>query len=681
MTNKIIKTTTVTAAMMALVSTAIAGGITSTAYAGSQEASVPMPASSNDNNAANDITITNPTVANQNPTASVNGHKFKAYKLANYTDPQLNKNGDAVIGYDLKQPDALKTQTLAAIKAAAITNGKVAANLTNVLNADGTFKGEAENLTPIQFVARYFYGTGADVYGNDHANSAQVRALADYFTTTQNALTALGNATEATGANDKVDFDFGDDQIGLYLIIENTPASGDNTSDYKQTTQTVSRAMIAGTAFKVGDKYINKFAYNDDANNTTTLGEIKLKADAVTIDKETTGVNGKADSDDKLIAAGSTRSFTIKTNVPNYMNDYQDWKASGKIPRFAVLDEPSANLDAATNIKAYIDTDKDGQLSADEMKTPLTAVTDYTLTNYGYADDDYTDTDNENAWELELKMTNDDDGSLNESQLKKFSDAHIVITYDAKVNTTQVDNSYNDAIVNYSNDPYSISNNVSSIHKEKLYEADLKLEKVKFNDKATQLDGAQFKVYAGDTATGTPIKWAADGSDYFIAGANSGATDTTDTLTVNKQTTLRQLAADTDANGATYTFVETKAPAGYILGDKPVTFSVTVKPVFDNNGELTSVSYSLNGGNYNNFLDLGTLSTANGKNTQTVNANLDADATTRIVGGEIAIENTTSINNFAKTGGQIMSYIAAAAGLAVAGAFIAMIARRNRNKA
>lgn len=642
-----------------LVSTAIAGGITSTAYAAA------------DNNTANDITITNPTVANQNPTASINGHKFKAYKLADYTDPQLNKTGDAVIGYDLKQSDALKTQTRTAIKAVAITNGKVAANLTNVLNADGTFKGEAENLTPIQFVGRYFYGTGADVYGNDHANSAQVRALADYFA--KNAIATLGDATEATGANGKVDFDFGDDQIGLYLIVEDTPASGDNTSNNKQTTQTVSRAMIAGTAFKVGDKYINKFIYNDDANNTTTLGEIKLKADAVTIDKETTGVNGKADSDDKLIAAGSTRSFTIKTNVPNYMNDYQDWKSSGQTPYFKVFDMPSANLDAATNIKAYIDTNKDGQLSADEMKTPLTDGTDYTLTN----PDTFTAS---NAWKLDLKMTNTD-GSLNESQLKKFSDAHIVITYDAKVNTTQVDNSYNVATVSYSSNPYSTGNKISK-DKENLYEADLKLEKVKFNDKATQLDGAQFKVYAGDTATGTPIKWAADGSDYFIAGANSGATNTTDTLTVNKQTTLRQLAADTDAtHGATYTFVETKAPAGYILGDKPVTFSVTVKPVFDKNGELTSVSYSLNGGNYNNFLDLGTLSTANGKNTQTVNANLDADATTRIVGGEITVENTTNIKDFAKTGGQIMSYIAAAAGLAVAGAFIAMIARRNRNKA
>lgn len=672
MTNKIIKTTTVTAAMMALVSTAIAGGITSTAYAGSQEMTSSSTSSSNDNNAANDITITNPTVANQNPTASINGHKFKAYKLADYTDPQLNKTGDAVIGYDLKQSDALKTETLAAIKAAAITNDKVAANLTNVLNADGTFKGEAENLTPIQFVGRYFYGTGADVYGNDHANNAQLRAFADYFT--KHAIATLGDATEATGANGKVDFDFGDDQIGLYLIVEDTPASGDNTSNYKQTTQTVSRAMIAGTAFKVGDKYINKFIYNDDANNTTTLGEIKLKADAVTIDKETTGVNGKADSDDKLIAAGSTRSFTIKTNVPNYMNDYQDWKSSGgQTPYFKVFDRPSANLDAATNIKAYIDTNKDGQLSADEMKTPLTDGTDYTLTN------PYTGTAS-NAWKLDLKMTNTD-GSLNESQLKKFSDAHIVITYDAKVNTTQVDNSYNVATVSYSSDPYSTGNKISE-GKENLYEADLKLEKVKFNDKATQLDGAQFKVYAGYTATGTPIKWAADGSDYFITGANSGATNTTDTLTVNKQTTLRQLAADTDAtHGATYTFVETKAPAGYILGDKPVTFSVTVKPVFDNNGELTSVSYSLNGGNYNNFLDLGTLSTANGKNTQTVNANLDADATTRIVGGEITVENTTNIKDFAKTGGQIMSYIAAAAGLAVAGAFIAMIARRNRNKA
>lgn len=665
MTNKIIKTTTVTAAMMALVSTAIAGGITSTAYAAA------------DNNAANDITITDPTVANQSPTASVNGHKFKAYKLADYTNPQLNKSGDAVIGYDLKQPaGAVPIETRNAIRAAAITNGKVAANLANVLNADGSFKGEAANLSPIQFVARYFYGTGADVYGNDHANNAQLRAFADYFKTKPALITVLGDATEATGANGKVDFDFGDDQIGLYLIIENTPASGDNTSNNNQTTQTVSRAMIAGTAFKVGNKYINKFIYNDDANNTTTLGEIKLKADAVTIDKETTGVNGKADSDDKLIAAGSTRSFTIKTNVPNYMNDYQDWKASGKTPHFIVGDHPSANLNAATNIKAYIDTNKDGQLSADEMKTPLAVDTDYTLTNPDTSS-------SSNAWKLNLKLTNTD-GSLNESQLKKFSDAHIVITYDAKVNAKQVDNSYNDAIVDYSNDPYNDTNKVSYAHSEKLYEADLKLEKVKFNDKNTQLDGAKFKVYAGDTATGTPINWAPDGNDYYLVGNNisdTGITGAMSTITVNKQTTLKQLAADTDANGATYTFVETKAPAGYILGDKPVTFSVTVKPVFDKNGELTNVTYSLNSGNYKNFLDLGTLSSATGKNTQTVNANLNDNATTRIVGGEIAIENTTSINDFAKTGGQIMSYVVAAAGLAVAGAFIAMIARRNRNKA
>lgn len=670
MTNKIIKTTTVTAAMMALVSTAIAGGITSTAYAGSQEAVVPMPGSSNDNNAANDITITDPTVANQNPTASINGHKFKAYKLADYTSAQLNKNGDAVIGYDLKQSDALKTQTLAAIKAAAITNtnGKVAANLTNVLNADGTFKGDAASLSPIQFVARYFYGTGADVYGNDHANSAQVRAFADYFTTTQAALTALGNATEATGANGKVDFDFGDDQIGLYLIIENTPASGDNTNIYHQTTQTVSRAMIAGTAFKVGNNYINKFIYNNDDTNTTTLGEIKLKADAVTIDKETTGVNGKADSDDKLIAGNSTRSFTIKTNVPNYMNDYQDWKNSDKAPHFTVIDTPSDNFDAATNIKAYIDTDKDGKLSADEMKTPLTADTDYTLTNPG--------TNTSNAWTLDLKMTNTD-GSLNESQLKKFSNAHIVITYDARVNFKQVSASNNSASVDYSSDPYSSGNQISNDN-ESLYEADLKLEKVKFNDKATQLDGAQFKVYAGSTATGTPINWGIDGNDYYQV-SGGGASGAMSTITVNKQTTLRQLAADTDATtGATYTFVETKAPAGYILGDKPVTFSVTIKPVFDKNGELTNVTYSLNSGNYKNFLDLGTLSSATGKNTQTVSARL---GTTRFVGGEISIENTTNIKDFAKTGGQIISYVVAAAGLAVAGAFIAMIARRNRNKA
>ena len=52
MTNKNVKTTTVSAVMLALASTALAGGIANT---------------------ANDITITDTTVANQTPTASVNG--------------------------------------------------------------------------------------------------------------------------------------------------------------------------------------------------------------------------------------------------------------------------------------------------------------------------------------------------------------------------------------------------------------------------------------------------------------------------------------------------------------------------------------------------------------------------------------------------------------------------------
>lgn len=46
--------------------------------------------------------------------------------------------------------------------------------------------------------------------------------------------------------------------------------------------------------------------------------------------------------------------------------------------------------------------------------------------------------------------------------------------------------------------------------------------------------------------------------------------------------------------------------------------------------------------------------------------------------GTARVENTKNINDFAKTGGEIVAYIALALGLAVAGSLTAAVARRNR---
>lgn len=135
-------------------------------------------------------------------------------------------------------------------------------------------------------------------------------------------------------------------------------------------------------------------------------------------------------------------------------------------------------------------------------------------------------------------------------------------------------------------------------------------------------------------------------------------------------TTLKGLAADSDA-AVTYHFKETKAPAGYILGDNPVEFNVTLTPTFGGDGELQKVAYSINSATHGNFIDL-TAFTANG-------VNAPANGSTVIMDAQPAIiENTTDIKDFAKTGGEIVAYIAIAFGLAVAGSLTAAVARRNR---
>ena len=64
--------------------------------------------------------------------------------------------------------------------------------------------------------------------------------------------------------------------------------------------------------------------------------------------------------------------------------------------------------------------------------------------------------------------------------------------------------------------------------------------------------------------------------------------------------------------------------------------------------------------------------TANGVNAPASGNTVIVDANPAIV------ENTTNIKDFAKTGGEIIAYIAIALGLAVAGSLTAAVARRNR---
>ena len=632
--NRIVKSTSMAAVASMLVGTAFAAGVVP-AYAGEV--------------ANNDITITQPAeVKNQLIPPTVNGRTFKAYRISNYSNAQVNADGK-ITGYDMKVTNGFTDDLIRdAVKAAVVTEDAVNTNFANVveLKTDGsiTFKGDAENLTPLQFVGKYFYGTGADVYGNDNANSYQVRTFADYLLkhlpTGATAITGVG------GANNQVTLDIPDGEEGLYLIIED-PKIDTTTDTFKG--ETVSRAMLTGTPIKVGTKLYDEVV--NDGGKTYKLGSLALKAEKVTLTKEIEG-------NDQLIQLNSVRTFTINTNVPNYTIDYPNWQAKN----FIITDIPSENIDLFKNRNVRNLVVK--ATKADGTETTLRENSDYRVMP-GIP-----------AFEHGFRI------SLNDPT--EWSGQKLTITYDGVITATTDHNGYhgidgieddrgtiNGVQLDFSNNPNVDDEMAKLTDQEKLFHAQLNMEKVAFDDVATKLAGAKFEVTVG----GNPVAFtkSADGLTYTL-NKDATATGVTNEVVFGvqgangiKPITLDGLAADT-SDPVTYTFTETEAPAGYILGDNPVTFTATVTPKFDENGESNGVGIKVESDSHANFIDL----------SEEWPRNAAPDYDTVYTLGNVFVENTKNINDFAKTGGEIVAYIALALGLAVAGSLTAAVARRNR---
>lgn len=603
----------------------------------------------------NDITITQPAaVPNQLIPPTVNGRHFKAYRLSDYSNGQVNNKGQ-ITGYDMKAATPFTDDLIRdAVKAALVTGNVVDPNFANevTLNADGsiTFKGDAENLTALQFVGKYFYGAGADVYGNDNADSDQVRTFADYMV---NHLPTGATAIEATGVNNTVTFNIGDGDEGLYLIVEE-PKVDTTTGAFKG--ETVSRAMLTGTPIKVDGKFYDEVVNKN--GKTYKLGTLVLKAEKVTLTKEIEG-------NDQLIQLNSTRTFTINTNVPNYTIDYPNWKAK----YFVLTDNPTDNInpfvgtgaDTKVNNLKVVATKKG---TPTNTKTTLKEGTDYTV-----------------------DVTNDNSADKNDFKISitdptAWSGQALTITYDGVITATTPNGStgtarstQNDVTLDFSNNPNVDEDKAQLTDNEKLFSAQLDMEKVAFNDAATKLAGAEFEA----TVNGAPVKFvkSADGLTYTITDDDTATTTNTVVFGVTKDdgaispVTLDGLAADTD-DPVTYTFTETKAPAGYILGDSPVTFTVTVTPKFDGNGESNGAEIKVESANHANFIDL--------KEVANATAPASTNGTVYTL-GTVRVENTKNIQDFAKTGGAIMTMLALAGGALVLGVIAGVAAKRRTNKA
>lgn len=608
-------------ALMAMLSTGAAGLVASTSFA----ADTP----------ANTITITAPTAGTNLKPPTVNGRNFTAYKLANYADVVV-KDG-TITSYNLSNATGIDNADLmTAIKAAVITDGAVETTFADVvtLGSGGgiTFKGAAENLSPMQFVGKYFYGSGADIYGNDHADKPEMRQFADALI----PLISKAAKTTATGADNKVVINTSADGLGegVYLIVETNPTVDD---------ELVSRAMVTGTAYTDNGTTIDTVTNGDQVYQ---LGSIVLKADKVMMDKETEG-------NDQLITTGSVRTFKITTNVPNYTTDYQNWTN----PTFYIVDNPGSNVNPLNA------ENKINNLVVKAGDKTLVEGTDYTV-----------DTTNANSTD-----TNDFRITLTDPGKAEIQGATITVTYDGTIMNLDEAVTVNDATVTFSNDPYTKDSVDTIDDHEYLYDVELPLNKIAFNDLSNKLSGAQFEVKNG-----------ADNIVKFSQGTEGGK----DVFTVNPQGTVNRVTAGTalirglaanSSDPVTYTFTETKAPEGYLLGGTdgttPVSFTVTITPSFDDKGELTQAVVKLASTGHANFIDESNdeLLGADGQNVTIASLNTGDTVTTTTLGyGDINVENTKAISDFAKTGGAIMTIFWAMMGAVAAGGTAMFVVKRRR---
>ena len=569
--------------------------------------------------ANNDITITAPADGTNLIAPTVDGRTFKAIRIAGYKDVAV-KDGK-ITGFDLTLADGVTDAALTKAILAAYPSG--VPRVFTVTDGKITLQGAYENMTLIQFIGQYFYGNGSDVYGNKSANSGAVRKLADSL---MGSLSS-DQAITATGSEGEVVINVPDGQEGLYLIVETTP----NTDAGRGKGQTISRAMLTGTGATVGGTIYTQVSTKHGGTDVIyTLGALNLKAEKVTLDKE-------VEHPEQLIQIGTSRQFTITTNVPNYQTDYPTWTPT----TFQFTDNPSDNIDpfntdgTVRNLK--LQSSNDGG----------TTWTDMDASEYTQAKN--TTTEDSNDFIVELTR----------AAIKAHQGERIKLTYGGVITSLKMDTADDDAHttlntvdLDFSNNPNVTDDKARLTDDVNLYDVKLDIEKTDMQ--TLKLLGARFDVTVG----GTKIKFikSANGDQYTAVKADSAQNvNSVDSISVGyndngtvKPVTINGLAAD-NSKATVYTFTETQAPEGYILGANPVTFTVTLTPKDANSdGTVDGVDAAVNAGTFGNFVVYGPSS---------MNAPVSGH---EFNVGQVTVKNTKNISDLPQTGGTISKAIGAA---------------------
>lgn len=587
--------------------------------------------------------------------AQLANHTVKYLKIGNFND--VSEDGT---GYDV-------TSTLNA------DQQKVFDDAVKSIDKNAQKNADDENLTLMQYVTKYWVGNGTDQYGNAKSDNANLRKLADVLKNDKNiADAATDNAKPAgDGTTITIPVEYGaaddDNHGGLYLIIDQGGQNdgGNNTSSNSLT-------MIVGSQIQKKDgTFVAEL-------NGVTLGQINVKNDLVTINKERTGVNNGTDAND-VAGVGDTVHFKLDGNVPSF----NDW------PMVTKADDGSWTKDSDAKEP---DWGKDGiSFNDDDVVRPKSSnvtIDGQTITAngplYRFVDNPVgfekidtntvkvIDTTDENK-PVTLKedaytVTSTDPDSTGKSTLTvTLKDAYsykghsLIVTYDAKVADTAAanDKTSNSAKIDWSNNPYdqtSVSQGGHSETENPL--ADIQWNKYDWgtsgNHGTTNLDGAVFTLQNADGKYATFTK---SGDVYVFTGTWADNTSDATNLTTadGKGLEVKGLPE------GSFTVTETKAPDGYILGqgDKQMKFTVTIDNV-DGKTDVKYVYSSVAGSA--DFVGKGWVANTNADNKSTA-----------------SIYNTKNIGDMPKTGGQFLTVAAIAGGFIILGLGAGIVAKKSKN--
>lgn len=232
----------------------------------------------------------------------------------------------------------------------------------------------------------------------------------------------------------------------------------------------------------------------------------------------------KTDNDaDKAAAIGDTVVFTVKVNVPHIASNETN-KA------FYITDI----LKGAEFVDADVNTAK--------ITVGGTEYTDFTVTKETYTENEGTENEvSYPAFRIDLS-----------DLVATHAGAEVVLTYNAKVTATTVDNH-----AYAGNDPNSLTDNTYGDDEDKLYSGTITFTKT--DEGETPLAGAEFTV--STVVNGEKKYLAADTVGYKLVDETSAQKFVTD---ANGKITIAGLDV------GTYTFHETKAPTGYSINETDV---------------------------------------------------------------------------------------------------------------